>query len=281
MARLLNRLVNQDGTSLTNVEVHQPKLLLRCTEKDVADHAAVEPRRREFASYGKFLFMASSEVNSIRSFLVMHMGMAGTFIMNPPERSKNARMTLRFERQRGGELQSLAVELVDPRHFSHATVWRGSMAGFISDRKLGPDVYMTSEEMLLGRLTDVKIKWKKSTLHETLLDQRAVSGIGNYLANEIEFEAGVRPDREVETLSFQEIGQLTAAIKKLVVFFVDRNYAIVKDPSGVNRGGYSVYSKDDMKVYDRTDEPCRACGTKLASLKINDRTVNFCDRCQR
>jgi formamidopyrimidine-DNA glycosylase len=39
--------------------------------------------------------------------------------------------------------------------------------------------------------------------------------------------------------------------------------------------------QDERRVYARTGEPCRACGTKIRRVVIGARSSHYCPRCQR
>lgn len=43
------------------------------------------------------------------------------------------------------------------------------------------------------------------------------------------------------------------------------------------RGGF----QNEFRVYGRTGEPCRSCGTRIVMLRIAGRASHFCPACQQ
>ena len=72
-------------------------------------------------------------------------------------------------------------------------------------KKLGRDCYL--EPLSTEEISKIFAK-KKAPLKAVLLDQAIFAGIGNWLADEIMFQAGVAPKRPVNTLSEAEIEAL-------------------------------------------------------------------------
>lgn len=96
------------------------------------------------------------------------------------------------------------VALTDGRRL--ARLWLGDSADTDGRvKKLGRDCYL--EPLTTDEISRIFTK-KKAPLKAVLLDQAIFAGIGNWLADEIMFQAGIAPKRPVNTLSLAEIESL-------------------------------------------------------------------------
>ncbi len=142
--------------------------------------------------------------------------------------------------------------------------------------KFGPEPLLSSftlnifKNILYGKTTVIK---------PFLLDQTKVAGIGNIYVDEACFDAGILPDRRVNTLSNTEIEKLYNSIKKILSKAVKErgttfnNYV---DANG-NRGNFSTL----LKVYGRGGMGCKKCGEVLEKIKVGGRGTVFCGFCQK
>lgn len=126
----------------------------------------------------------------------------------------------------------------------------------------------------------VKIfKNKNTILKALLLNQQIISGLGNIYVDEICFDAEVRPDRKVNTLTVSELKKLFTSTKKIIKKAIENrgttfnNYV---DGDG-NKGNFVKY----LKVYGRGGEECKKCKTVLQKIKVAGRGTVFCDKCQK
>jgi endonuclease-8 len=116
-----------------------------------------------------------------------------------------------------------------------------------------------------------------------LLDQRVVAGIGNVYKSEVLFLCGLHPDRPAGTLSHDE----RAAILDTAVPLMRRNVgpdagAEIVTYRGLRRTTRQARREENLWVYGRAGQPCRRCGTPIASAKrgLDARPTFWCPRCQ-
>lgn len=121
---------------------------------------------------------------------------------------------------------------------------------------------------------------RKTILKALLLNQKLIAGLGNIYADESAFAAGVRPDRQINTLSESETRLLYESIKTIIAKAIDlkgttfRNYT---DSEG-KKGGYAAH----LQVYGRAGETCLRCGqAKIEKIKLAGRGTHFCPHCQK
>lgn len=149
-------------------------------------------------------------------------------------------------------------------------------------KKLGPDVVHpdTTVEMIHSQYQDEVFQNRK--LATLLLDQSFLSGVGNYLRSEILFYAGVNPSLKLRECSAEQKEKLAEASRLLS----RRSYetsGITNDPEIVKALKREKASRKEYRhfVYNRTENFCHKCGTRIEEDKTGGRKVYFCPSCQR
>ena len=107
-----------------------------------------------------------------------------------------------------------------------------------------------------------------------------MTGIGNIYADEICFEARIRPDRGVKLLSGAEKRRIYKAIGKILrraVQYRGTTFSDYRDGSG-KKGNYS----QQLKVYGRTGKKCLRCKQGVVKkIKVGQRGTHYCSLCQK
>ena len=126
------------------------------------------------------------------------------------------------------------------------------------------------QNMLQGRKTKIK---------PLLMDQSFIAGIGNLYAQEALFWAGILPQRAANKLTKSEIKKLYSAIQKVLHEGIQyRGSSVDNYVNGRgNRGSYHLR----LMVYDRKDQPCLKCKTKIKKVSLGGRGTCFCPKCQK
>lgn len=107
-----------------------------------------------------------------------------------------------------------------------------------------------------------------------LMDQKQIAGIGHAYADEILFEAGIMPDRNVQKILVREIDKLYNSIKKVL------SDSIEKVRKGLN-GGITGEFRDFVMVRGREGKPCYKCKTIIKSKKVGGQNAYYCPHCQK
>ena len=84
--------------------------------------------------------------------------------------------------------------------------------------KLGPDMLL--EPWALGELAN-RLKGRNAPIKALLLDQVLFCGVGNWIADEVLYQAGIAPQRLAGELSSEELGRLIAAIAEVLKLAVN------------------------------------------------------------
>ena len=128
------------------------------------------------------------------------------------------------------------------------------------------------------KFQEILAKKQKSIIGIVLMDQHLIAGIGNIYRSEILFEAGVNPEKRVAKLTEQEARKIFDQIKIILQKAIrmrgtsDSDY---RDTSGAT-GRFQKM----LKVYRLDGESCQKCGTKIKRIKMAQRSVFYCSKCQ-
>ncbi|HXW34508.1 MAG TPA: bifunctional DNA-formamidopyrimidine glycosylase/DNA-(apurinic or apyrimidinic site) lyase [Acidimicrobiales bacterium] len=207
--------------------------------------------------------------------LVVHLGMSGQLLRargpkDPVDRHTHVVITF----TQGGQLR-----FVDPRTFGElfvtATEQLTDQVPELAHLGFDPlDDVMSWErfgKLLMSRRTGLK---------NLLMDQRFVAGIGNIYSDEILFAAGLRYDRQSDSLSSQEVRRLYRAMIETLSEAVKHRGSSLADEQYRDLHGEIGDYQGQHQVYDREGSACRRCRNPLVRVKTNGRSTFFCERCQ-
>ena len=120
-------------------------------------------------------------------------------------------------------------------------------------------------------------------IHEVLLDQRVMAGIGNVYKSEILFLSRIHPETPANELAEHDWVALMQLARKLL----QANVAETSGPGietyrGLRRTTGRINPEDRLWVYSRGGRPCRKCHTPIASRKDGEsaRVTYWCPTCQ-
>ena len=105
-----------------------------------------------------------------------------------------------------------------------------------------------------------------------LMDQTALSAIGNAYADEILFAARLHPKTGCHQLSGKDVERLYHAVREVLAWGAAEVEA-AGEPLEVKVRGH-------LKVRNRKGEPCPVCGTPIRRAGVLGYDAFFCPRCQ-
>jgi formamidopyrimidine-DNA glycosylase len=209
--------------------------------------------------------------------VLAHLGMSGQMLVADADRpdEKHLRIRLVFDDD-GPELR-----FVDQRTF-----------GGLS---LHPLVEATGGELLPAPIAHIArdpmdpafslddavaaIRRRRTELKRALLDQTAVSGIGNIYADEALWRVKLHGARPTEKLTrAQGRAVLTAATEVMSEALGQGGTSF--DALYVNVNGASGYFDRSLAAYGQADRPCPRCGTPIRREPFMNRGSFSCPRCQ-
>ena len=123
------------------------------------------------------------------------------------------------------------------------------------------------------------IRRRRTELKRALLDQTAVSGIGNIYADEALWRVKLHGARPTEKLTrAQGRAVLTAAADVMDEALAQGGTSF--DALYVNVNGASGYFDRSLAAYGQADRPCPRCGTPIRREPFMNRSSFSCPRCQ-
>jgi len=202
---------------------------------------------------------------------ILHLGMSGSLRVvpcaTPPTKWDHVDIALA-----GGH----CLRLRDPRRFGSLLWTTVDPSTHKLLKQLGPEPLGAG---LNGEyLYDVS-RGRKLAARDFLLNSRVVAGVGNIYANEALFLTGIRPQRAAGRLTRDQYERLAEAIRGTLERAIQAGGTTLRDFQ--NADGLPGYFQQTLNVYGRAGEPCRRCRTPIRSLKLGQRSVYFCPRCQR
>ena len=275
------------GRTVASVEVLHPRAVRRHVA-GAADLVARLPGRRLGvpARRGKYLWLPLDEPAAYASppdvagsvpgcgeALLLHLGMSGQLLVQPPEASDERHLRVRFRFTDGGP----ELRFVDQRTFGGIALVPTSDAG------VPAPVSHIARDPLDPAFDDAgfatALRARRTELKRALLDQSLVSGIGNIYADEALWRARLHPARPTERLTrAQAITVLEAAREVLSEALAQGGTSF--DALYVNVNGLTGWFDRSLHAYGQAGRPCGRCGTPLVRVAFMNRSSSFCPTCQ-
>lgn len=199
--------------------------------------------------------------------LIIHLRMSGHLSVVDKDFSAEKHVHTIFGLANGQELR-----FRNPRKFGR--VYLVQNKDEILD-KLGPEPL---DDSFTVELLAQRLNGRSRQLKSLLLDQTFIAGVGNIYADETAFDAGLHPERRVDTLSPEEIKALHQAIQKVLKLGIAREGASISQY--IKPDGTKGDMQNAVMVFRRTGLPCYHCGTSIERIKLGGRSTHFCPNCQ-
>ena len=135
----------------------------------------------------------------------------------------------------------------------------------------GLEVLDASFDDFADRLTS-----ENHTLKRSLTDPTLFSGIGNAYSDEILHRARLSPLLLTSRLTEEQIAQLHAAVREVLVEWTDR----LREESAGEFPEKVTAFREGMAVHGRFRKPCPVCGAPVQRIRYADNETNYCARCQ-
>lgn len=117
-------------------------------------------------------------------------------------------------------------------------------------------------------------------LKPLLMDQTFVVGLGGLYADEILHDAGLRPDREVSTVSTMEIRRLYRSLVEILHEATKHHGTSTEQHPFADLHGKEGGFQDSLQGWGRAGEPCRRCRNTVAKQRSGGRITYWCPSCQ-
>ncbi|WP_043934136.1 DNA-formamidopyrimidine glycosylase [Bacillus sp. EB01] len=255
------------GKTIKNVSVFWPKMVKNPVDTEQFTDALMGQSFLEIGRRGKFLLLYTDDFT-----LVSHLRMEGKYSLDSAEEPVNKHTHVIFHFEDGFELRYRDVRKFGTMHL----FLKGSEFEQAPLFGLGPEPFSVefTPEYLAGKLARTNRKIKPA-----LLDQTILVGLGNIYVDEALFRARIHPERLASSLTEEEIEVLYVQIVATLGEAVEKGGSTIR--SYVNSQGQMGMFQQELLVYGRKDEECKACGNPLSKSVVGGRGTHFCPNCQR
>jgi formamidopyrimidine-DNA glycosylase len=210
---------------------------------------------------------AADELSVGPAMAIIHLRMTGQLLFDPGPAERPPRFVWRLEPQ-------AYLHFQDVRRFGRLWALRpAAEEGFFA--RMGPEPF--GAEFTVAYLIE-ELRGRTAPLKSFLLDQRRLAGVGNIYADEALFRARLHPLRAAGSVGPLQAQRLHAALLETLQAGIDHEGSSIEsfvDPAGM-RGSF----QEILNVYQRTGEPCRACGATILRLEVGGRGTHYCPVCQ-
>lgn len=221
-------------------------------------------------------------------FLVMHLGMSGSFFIERPggsneraaafARANPAHDHVAFTLSNGAR-----IIYNDPRRFGFMQlIARGDLSTHPLFENIGIEpLGRELDGAAIARL----FAGKRTSLKAALLDQSLIAGLGNIYVCESLHRAGLSPRRAAASLTRKNGApsgraiRLAAAIREVLSEAVAAGGSSLRDHRRTD-GAFGLF-QHSFQVYDRAGKPCLRCGHSVQRISQSGRSTFFCPACQR
>jgi formamidopyrimidine-DNA glycosylase len=252
------------GARVTAVTVREGRL-----RRPITRDFAASLRGKRIAALerlGKYLLFRLDD----GAVLLVHLGMSGRLTLMAPRAPLGAHDHVAISLDRG-----VVLVFNDPRRFGLMRLEKGGVHP-VELGIVGRDSLTAAPSVDEWRAL---VRGRRLPIKNLLMDQRVLAGVGNIYANEMLFQAGIRPRRRATSLRRQELERLGVALRAVLEEAVELGGSSISDYRDANGkpGSFQIRHA----VYDRAGEPCRVCGTTIKRIVQSGRSSFYCPRCQR
>ena len=238
------------GKKILSAEVFDDKLT---NIRDVQGRKVVAVERM-----GKMIAIGLNDGNSI----FIHLRMTGRLLWQKISvKPKHNRWKMSFA---DGN-----VFLVDPRRF--ATIKVAKKKENDADREIFRDFDLKNFISTHGS--------RKTKVKTLIMDQNAVSGIGNIYACEILHKARIHPERAATTLKEAEWRKIFHQAEEVLKKAIGKRGTSISDWRDLY--GRKGENQHELKVYGQEGKQCMVCGGTVRRIKQGGRSTFYCPGCQK
>ena len=204
-----------------------------------------------------------------RGILMIHLGMSGSLRIMPADIPALFHDHIDLVLDDGR-----CLRYHDPRRFG-SFHWLKTLEHPLLDH-LGPEPLA---EAFVGAYLYGRSRGRRIPVKQFIMDGKIVVGVGNIYANEALFMAGIHPARAAGRVALARYESLTETIKTVLGDAVEQGGTTLRDFVGGD--GSPGYFAQQLRVYGRQGQPCRACKSVLKEIRQSGRSTVFCPKCQR
>ena len=245
---------------IRHIEVEDRKLLT--TDYNLLTEKLIGRQFTSTRRVGKNLFVFTDKPGVI---VRMHFGMTGDldYYHASIDRPRFARIVFEFD-------SGFNLGFLCPRKFERVGLV-SDVDAYLAEKKIAQD----GLDMSLADLSE-NIRRKKSLIKPVLLDQSVVAGLGNWIVDEVLFQARIHPEQRANTLTDDQMQSLHNAIRLVLETAISKEATYRDFPKD-----FLIHVREwDMSPYDDLEAHkfCPRCGTQIERSTVGGRTTFFCPK---
>lgn len=202
---------------------------------------------------GKYLFVETTGEKT----LVIHFGMTGrpNYYKSEDDRPQYGHIQLTFE-------NGFHFAFENKRKFGWWDL-TNSIAEFKAEHHLSDD----ARDL---KLDDFKasLQNRKTDIKKILMDQSVAAGVGNWMADEILYQAKMHPTKKVNNMTVEDIERVFEAMKTVIEVAIE------------NDAHYSDFPEYFLMHFRKEGATCFHTGAKIEKVKVGGRTTYFSPKWQ-
>ena len=201
--------------------------------------------------------------------LVLHFGMTGNVgaYRDEPDAPRFTRVALHLADS------GLCLAFVDPRKFGRIRLAENA-AAYQKAKKIGPDALAITAAELYAKLAR-----RKTLLKPLLLDQGITAGLGNWIVDEVQFQAKIHPERRGTSLTEKEGKALHAAVQLVLSTAIKQEANYRQFPAS-----FLIHAREwDTSATPGSDAHTfcpRHPKVKIDKYYVGGRATYICPKCQ-
>jgi formamidopyrimidine-DNA glycosylase len=205
---------------------------------------------------GKYLIVALDN----GSTLILHFGMGGDLhhYRNPADKPDYTRIEFRLD-------DGSRLAFTCPRKICRVLLV-DDILSVPALREMGPEPL--GREFSLARFARLIDESPRRQIKSFLMDQTKVAGVGNIYADQILFEASVRPDRPAHSLNEEEIRAIHRETRRTL-------------RRAIPVAAEADFPREFLVSLSTSTASCRQCSSAIEKKRIGGRTAYFCPSCQK
>lgn len=247
--------------TLTHLYVEDTKLLT--TDETTLRQALIGKQFTGTRRVGKNLFV----LLDAPYVLHMHFGMTGSL-----EYFRDVEDTPRFARIIFSFASGFRLAFVCPRKFERIGLVEDIEQHLLKKKIARDGLEITEHELALT------IKRRNALIKPVLMNQATVAGLGNWIVDEVLFQAGVHPEKISSQLSDTQISRIHAAIQLVLRTAIAEEAIYRRFPRS-----FLIHARAwDVSPYENADQHrnCPRCQGAIHVSTVGGRTTYFCETCQ-
>ena len=291
------------GARIADIEVLNPRSLRRHDAGPGDFRARLSGARiDDVARRGKYLWLllADPQGHRLDDALVVHLGMSGQALLARPDAPDPRHLRLRFDLAEAGEsfpggrgqlrfvdqriFGGMFLDRLLPVHDAAGSPVPGAGASELGEASIPASVAHIARDPLDPHFDAGAFRRRllrtDSGIKRVLLDQTAISGVGNIYADEALWRARLHYAKPARSLTAAQTRDLLGAVTAVMTEALAEGGTSF-DALYVNVNGESGYFARGLNVYGREGQPCRRCGRSIRREPFMNRSSYRCPRCQR